>query len=477
MLDKEITELIAYGETHLMLDELDKAQAARRIASLLKVSYEPIELDEESASAVDSLSAPDKILTPLIDSAVERGVCKDSDRSKLKAEIMDAVCLKPSEINDLFTDTYSVNRQKAFDFLYDYSVKSGYIDLAECAKNDRWEAKELKSKLEVIINLMPTATTSGYPECPLCYENIGCAESSNKRVVTLESGDEDWFFTYSRHQYFDRHGVLVNMNHVSPAEGEEMLAKLARAADFIGPEGFVGTNATAENSGAHITNHEHFQTGFRSAPALVAGYRTRLKSKEYPYLEMGTVDWYNTVIRFSHPNLEKTVEFGGKLIAAWNSYSDAKIANGDGKKNFVNVVARKLNGKYCFDVILRSNGLKKAKIAPEYAEIKTSALALTDLLGYFVMPNKLSEQLKSVRKYLDGTVAYNANELDGDIKSFAAMIERMLKEQGGTVTPLEAKLNLHDEIDIACEKILSSAAVFDGESIKPFLEEMGIIEL
>ena len=268
MLEKEITELLAYAETHLMLDELDRAQAVRRIVRLLKLDgYSPVELDDgENAVNIDALTAPDVLVAPLIDSAVERGVIKDGERKTLKAELMDAVMLKPSEINDLFTDTRGVNTQKAFDFLYDYCVKSGYVDLAECAKNDRWEAKELKSHIEVIINLMPQATTDGYPECALCYETEGMGVNANKRVVTLDIGDEEWFYTYSRHQYFDRHGVIVNKTHAAPADGKDMLKKLAAAADFIGADGFVGTNATVEGGGAKNVSHEHFQTGFRSAP-------------------------------------------------------------------------------------------------------------------------------------------------------------------------------------------------------------------
>lgn len=479
MLEKEITELLAYAETHLMLDELDRAQAVRRIVRLLKLDgYTPYESDdEEEGINVDGLTAPDALIEPLISSAIERGVITDAERKTLKAELMDAVMLKPSEINDLFADTRAVNTQKAFDFLYDYSVKSGYVDLAECAKNDRWEAKELKSRIEVIINLMPQATTDGYPECALCYETEGLGVNANKRVVSFDIGDEEWFFTYSRHQYFDRHGVIVNKSHVAPADGKAMLEKLAAAADFVGAEGFVGTNATVEGGGAKNVSHEHFQTGFRSAPALRAETRGRFKSKEYPYIELTTVDWYNTVVRMSHSNLEKLVEFADKFITAWKGYQDDRIANTDGKKNFVNVVARKINGKYVFDVILRSNALKKPRTAPEYAEIKTEALALTDLLGYFVLPNKLSEQLQQVQLYLDGSVAFDKNALPDNMKAFGGMIERMLKEQGGTVTKLEAKLNVHDEIDAACEKILSATAVFDKDSIKNFFATLDINEL
>ncbi|MDE7463507.1 MAG: hypothetical protein K2M48_00630, partial [Clostridiales bacterium] len=320
MLDKEITDLLTYAETHLMLDELDKARAARQIVRLLKLDgYSPVyEAEGEGAIDIDALTAPNKLLEPLIANAVERGVVKQDETAALKAEIMDALILRPSEINDLFADTASVNRQKAFDFLYDYSVKSGYVDLAECAKNDRWEAKELKSKLEVIINVMPQATVSGkYPECALCYENEGYGASANKRAVSTEIDGEEWFFTYSRHQYFDKHGVLVNKEHTPPTDGKALLSKLACAADFVGADGFVCINANAENGGAKNAVHEHFQTGYRYAPELRAGYKARFKSKEYPYIELGTVDWYNTVIRLSHSNLEKTVEFADKLITAW----------------------------------------------------------------------------------------------------------------------------------------------------------------
>ncbi len=472
MLDKEIVNLLTYAENSLMMDELDKAQAARRICSLLGLDgYSQVEPDED----IELCASPDKLIAPLLEYAKSNNA--DADLYKLRADILDALMLRPSEINDLFADTYAVNKQKAFDFLYDYCVKDGYVDLELCAKNDRWEAKELKSRIEIIINLMPQSVTDGYPLCPLCKENVGWGDHANMRAVTTEIGGEEWLFNFSRHQYFDRHGVLTCGEHKPMTDGKEMIEKLAHAADFIGAEGFVGTNATVENGGAKNTSHEHFQTGFKSTPMLRAGVRKKIKSKEYPYLDMCIVDWYSTVFRFSHSNLEKTVEFAAKLAEAWKNWSDDRIVNPDGDKNFCNFVARKVDGKYTFDVVLRSNGLKKHRTSPEYDEIKADALSLTDILGYFVLPTKLSGQLKEVQLYLDGTVPFDANALPANMKPFAKMIERMLKEQGGTVSKLEAKLNIHDEVDAVCEKILASTAVFDGETVKPFLESLGISEL
>ncbi|MBD5132821.1 MAG: hypothetical protein HDT28_09610 [Clostridiales bacterium] len=472
MLDQEISNLLAFAETNLLLDELDCAQAARRIARLLKITeFMPVEAQE----GVDAVASPNSLIEPLLSYALENKLVDEAGKAALKAEIMDALMLKPSEINDLFADTYAVNKQKAFDFLYDYCVKSGYVDPEECAKNDRWEAKELKSKIEIIINTMPAATTDGkYPKCALCHENEGYAGRANMRSVSTEIDGEEWFFDFSRHQYFDKHGVLVSAEHKPMAGGIDTMKKLALAADFIGQDGFVGVDSLAENGGAHNTAHEHFKTGFnqRNVPMLKQGYKLRLKSQEYPYLEMGTVDWYPTVIRFSHSNLEKTVEFAAKLIEAWKGYSDERIPN-DGKSNFCSVVCRKVNGKYIFDVVLRSSALKRPRMAAEFDEIKAGALSITDLLGYVVLPNKLSEDLKTAQLYLDGTLAFDVNAKTPLHK----MVERILKAQGGTVSKLEAKLNVHDEVDAVCEKILASTATFDNNTIFDFLGTLNIREL
>ena len=97
MLDKEITDLLTYAETHLMLDELDKARAARQIVRLLKLdSYSPVYEAEEGAVDIDALTAPNKLLEPLIANAVERGVVKQDETAALKAELMDALILRPS---------------------------------------------------------------------------------------------------------------------------------------------------------------------------------------------------------------------------------------------------------------------------------------------------------------------------------------------------------------------------------------------
>lgn len=468
MLDKEISKLIAYAENALFLDETDSALCAHRIARILRIG--DILLDtEEFAEEVESVNSPNELLLPLLNYAAENNL---GDADTVKSDIMDAISLRPSEINDLFADTYAVNKQRAFDFLYDYCVKNGYVDPEKCAKNDRWVAKELKSGIEVIINFMPQAKTGKYPSCALCRENEGLGKyaRANMRTVSCDIDGEEWFFTYSRHQYFEKHGVVTCGTHRPLSDDIDTIKKLALCADFVGGEGFVGSNAAVRDGGAKNTSHEHFQIGFRSAPMLKAATARRFKSKEYPYIDIHSVDWYSTVIRVAHSNSEKIVEFVEKIVSAWK----AKAADGS---HFVNLICRKISGKYCFDIVLRSSANQKSGAASEYSEIKADALSLTDIAGYFVLPNTLSEQLKNVRMYLDGTLAYEPASLPADMKPFSKMIARMLKEQGGTVTKLEAKLNVHDEVDAACEKILHSTAVFDSAALDEFFAELGIYEL
>ena len=113
-------------------------------------------------------------------------------------------------------------------------------------------------------------------------------------------------------------------------------------------------------------------------------------------------------------------------------------------------------------------------MAADYEEIKAGALSITDILGYFVLPTKLSEELKTAQLYLDGTLPFDPKETKIPL---AKTVERLLKAQGGTVSKLEAKLNIHDEIDAVCEKILASTAVFDGQTAADFLGSLGIREL
>ncbi|MDE5593607.1 MAG: hypothetical protein K2I75_06720, partial [Clostridiales bacterium] len=86
---------------------------------------------------------------------------------------------------------------------------------------------------------------------------------------------------------------------------------------------------------------------------------------------------------------------------------------------------------------------------------------------------KLSEQLKTAQLYLDGTLPY-----DKETKiPLAKTVERLLKAQGGnTVSKLEAKLNIHDEVDLVCEKILASTAI-DPTSLEQFLGTLGIRQM
>ena len=126
MLDVEISNLLEYAKLNLMLDDLDTEYAAGRLMRLLKITdFAPVEPDAD----FDGMASPNKLLAPLVDYALGQNLIAEADAAAFKNAVMDTLILRPSEVNDLFESTHSVNKQKAFDWLYDYCVKDGYVDL------------------------------------------------------------------------------------------------------------------------------------------------------------------------------------------------------------------------------------------------------------------------------------------------------------------------------------------------------------
>ena len=113
-----IESLLYYAQAHLLLDDLDVMYVRNRILDELKLTeYEEYEVDYE---AIDALTAPDAVLNPIVNYAVETGIITEADREYFGDKIMALVMLRPSEVADMFDSLKNKSSKKAFDWLYDY---------------------------------------------------------------------------------------------------------------------------------------------------------------------------------------------------------------------------------------------------------------------------------------------------------------------------------------------------------------------
>lgn len=477
-----IENLLQYAQSHLLLDDLDVIYVRNKLMTQLKLEdYVQYETDVD---AIDAMTCPDEVLEPIVNYAVENGIISDGEREEFGDRIMDIVSLKPSEIVDMFDSLHSTSPAKAFDWLYDYSIKNDYVKQSKIAKNKHWEAKATKGKIEITINLsrpeknnkdtakLLKQKNSSYPPCMICRENEGYAGHGvyrqTLRTIPLTLGNEEWFWQFSPYSYFNQHGIAVNAEHTPMKVDTSTVEKLLDFIDY-NPNYFIGCNAALPIVGGSILTHDHFQAGLKQLPMHKAPNLKRYKSAEYPYIDTYVVDWYNSVIRLEGTSKKMMIEYAGKIIEAWKEYSDESvdiIAKTNEQHNAVTPIARKSSdGKYVVELILRNNRTSEQypdgiyHVHPEYQNIKSESIGLIEAMGLFILPGRLDRQLAEVEKYLTREIKYSRAALSDDMKIHADMIEKLMKENQ-KCSAVEAALNVKDEVNRVCECILDNTAVF-----------------
>ena len=499
-----IENLLQYAQSHLLLDDLDVIYTRNKIMKELKLEdYVQYETDVD---AIDAMESPDAVLKPIVDYAVENGIIGEENREEFGDHIMDMVSFKPSEVVDMFDSLHATSPMKAFDWLYDYSVKNDYVKLTKIAKNKHWEAKSTRGKLEITINLskpeknnkdtakLLKTKSSTYPSCNICKENEGFAGHGtyrqNLRTVPLTLDGEDWFWQFSPYAYFNQHGIAINGEHTPMKVDPSTVRKLLDFVDY-NPNYFIGCNAALPIVGGSILSHDHFQGGLKQLPMHKATALKKYKSAQYPYVNISIVNWYNSVIRLESDSKKTIAEYAGKIIESWKVYSDESVgviaSEGGEQHNAVTPVARKVGDKYVVELILRNNRTSDEfpdgifHVHPEYQNIKSESIGLIEAMGLFILPGRLDRQLKEVAQYLTREVKYSRAALADDMKVHADMIERLMKQYPKN-TAKEAELNVKDEVNRVCECILGNTAVFkmDDEAglaaFDKFMNTIGAIE-
>ena len=117
-----VESLLYYAQAHLLLDDLDVIWARNLLLDELKLhDYVQYEVDYD---AIEALDRPDTVLEPLVSYAVDNGIITDDKREYFAGKLMNIVCKRPAEITDIFNDLHRKSAVKAFDWLYDYGIKS-----------------------------------------------------------------------------------------------------------------------------------------------------------------------------------------------------------------------------------------------------------------------------------------------------------------------------------------------------------------
>ena len=490
-LNQSITQLIAYAKAHLGLSARDELYARNRLLDALGcTSY-----TQEECGVIPAL--PDTILQNIFACLEEEG--REFDSLTLGEKLMDAVMPRPGEFEDTFYQKYALSPKAATEWAYNFAICSDYVKKSAIDKNLKWKSK--RGRIEITINLSKpeknnkdlkkqlTQASTDYPKCIICRDNEGFERAGfsrrNMRTLSMKLHGEDWFWQYSPYAYFNEHGIAISVEHTPMVLNENTVEHLF---DFVEkfPHYFIGNNAPLPRVGGSILMHNHYQGGGTILPMQRAGCLYELKSKKYPSVKFGVLDWYNTALRLEGENRKELSALAKDIFTAWESYEnpalDILARTGEEQHNTASCIARKSSSGYILDMILRNNRVSKEypdgifHAHQEYHHIKSESIGLIEAMGLFILPARLKRQLTEVKQYLTGESKYDEGTLQADMKIFIPMITRLM--QRGTLSDEAAQDALREEVELTCENILENTAVFKknqvDKALKAFLSSCGL---
>ena len=255
---------------------------------------------------------------------------------------------------------------------------------------------------------------------------------------------------------------------------------LSRLFDFIDmfPHFIIGSNSDLPITGGSILDHEHFQGGDHIFPMMKREVKETFKSKKYPNIQIGLLDWYNSTILLRSKNREDILNLTMDIINAWYKYDNLDLdilSNSEGKRhNSITPILRKVGDEYLFYVMLRNNrqddeypdGIFHAH--PEYHHIKKEGIGLIEAMGLFILPARLKKEFEGIKEYLEGKKSLDVTELsnpDNMLAKHKDMIIELTNTYGFNNSEESAEKAVKSYVNKACEEILECTAVFKNTGI------------
>ena len=487
IVDNFANKIIEYG----IYKSMDQIYIKNRILALI---------GEEGTDKISNESDLKKLKDNLVEIALKNGKIADLAEAKecLGAELMNFIVPLPSRLNDIFWSSYDVSPQEAVEEFYQLSKDSDYIKLSAIAKNIAFHTETNYGSLEITINLSKPekdpktiaaeklVKSSNYPKCLLCMENegyqgrINYPARANHRIIRLELGDEVWGFQYSPYSYFNEHAIFLNSQHVPMAITSKTFEQLLEIVDIL-PGYFAGSNSDLPISGGSILSHNHYQGGKHIFPMEKAKFEREFLFKDFEDVKAGIVKWPMSVIRLQGENKNRLVELATKILNIWREYSDLEVdiiaKTEDIPHHTVTPIARKVDGRYELDIVLRDNHTTKQYPDGVYhphqdvQHIKKENIGLIEVMGLAILPPRLKTELEEVEKYLLGK--------DNRIADYHLEWAVQLKEKYPGLKEEEVHSVVQHEVGQVFARVLEDAGVYKNtqtghEAFMRFVKSVGI---
>ncbi|MEG0963348.1 MAG: UDP-glucose--hexose-1-phosphate uridylyltransferase [Lachnospiraceae bacterium] len=485
MINEAIKKLVCYGLEHNLISQEDTIFTTNQLLEVLKI--EEYEEPEECYKNVEL----EPVLNELLDYAYDTGILEENGvvyRDLLDTKIMAQLMPRPSEIIKKFRELYNQESARAAtNWYYKLSQDSDYIRRYRISKDIKWKAQTEYGEMDITINLSKpekdpkaiaaakNAKQSGYPKCLLCVENEGYAgrvnhpARQNHRVIPITIQNSPWGFQYSPYVYYNEHCIVFNTKHIPMKIEHDTFCKLF---DFVKqfPHYMVGSNADLPIVGGSILSHDHFQGGNYEFAMAKAPIEQEFTVAGFEEITVGIVAWPMSVIRIAGEDTVKLIALADVILNKWRGYTDEAafiFAETEGEPhNTITPIARKREGRYELDLVLRNNITTKEHpmgVYHPHAElhhIKKENIGLIEVMGLAVLPARLKEEMEVLGDAIVTQKDIRANEM---IEKHADWVEEFLPNYK-TVTAENIMEILHKEIGLVFSKVLEHSGVYKREA-------------
>lgn len=340
------------------------------------------------------------------------------------AEITDCFVGMPSSINKEFFEFYNKDKEAATNWLYGLCRATLYIKDERNKQNIVWKGSSKYGELDITVNmakpektpeeiaLQSKNTTSDYPKCMLCKENVGLngiynPPRAHHRIIPIKLQNEDYFMQYSPYSYFNEHLIVLSKEHTPMVVNSEMLPKMM---DFTKqfPHYFLSSNADLPIVGGSILSHDHFQGGRYVFPmeksSVARNISKGLDIMNWPVSTIRFKGSREEVLSMELPLLEAYLKYENKELGILNNFSEENTktnANTKVRNNTVNYFVRyeKETDTYTVYMLLRNNSLKGEEARFHTRQvlraIKRENIGIIETIGLAILPKRLKQAMEN----------------------------------------------------------------------------------
>ena len=468
---------------------------AENIENLLKYACDNLDLKSENINYTrNSLynlfklenvikSEPNNIdihdsLRQLTQFAVSEKICRPTDERNFQAQIMGFLTPMPDTIISNFDEIFfKKGSAAAMDYYYNLNIKNNYIDLKNFSDTKNWEFQGKFGKIILSINLKKKENNKSQQGfCPICCECEGSFfnAKSNLRLLPLELGDSFWNIQFAPVQYFNRHFILSSVEHKPMGTNREkfqVMLDFAKTFDSY----FIASNTELERIGGSLLNHEHMQGGLLELPLMQADAKKHYYHQKFQNISISLLDWYVPAIKIYGKNEKELIDFVCLINESFADYIDESInliAKSYKPHSSLNSVCFKENANFVFVLVPRNNRTSAERplgiFCPDESckVIKKEGIGIFEIMGYFILPERLKTDIEEIKKYLTGNKALNFNEINPDnevLTNYAPLIAQIVSDYGINMTNSKSEEVIKDFINTKCEEMLIQSAVFKND--------------